>query len=81
MTRKEPEEYQFVHRRAGHVMVAHDNRLFVWGGYMVRSHRLTQYLALAGPGAGPPARIRLRWTGLVGAFGSRTRYLYIYMVI
>ncbi|XP_071520666.1 kelch domain-containing protein 2-like isoform X2 [Panulirus ornatus] len=38
MTRKEPEEYQFVHRRAGHVMVAHESRLFVWGGYMELPH-------------------------------------------
>ncbi|XP_069166928.1 kelch domain-containing protein 2 isoform X1 [Procambarus clarkii] len=38
MPRQEPEEYQFIHRRAGHVMVAYDNRLFVWGGYMELPH-------------------------------------------
>ncbi|XP_045121908.1 kelch domain-containing protein 2-like isoform X1 [Portunus trituberculatus] len=37
-TRQAPEEYQFVHRRAGHVMVAHNKRLYVWGGYMELPH-------------------------------------------
>ncbi|KAG7156477.1 Kelch domain-containing protein 2-like [Homarus americanus] len=38
MSRQEPIEYQYIHRRAGHVMVAFDNRLFVWGGYMELPH-------------------------------------------
>ncbi|KAK3866459.1 hypothetical protein Pcinc_028003 [Petrolisthes cinctipes] len=29
---------QFVHRRAGHVMVAYEGRLYVWGGYMELPH-------------------------------------------
>lgn len=37
-SRQAPSEYQNVHRRAGHVMVAYDKRLFVWGGYMELPH-------------------------------------------
>ncbi|KAK7069867.1 hypothetical protein SK128_016424 [Halocaridina rubra] len=38
MARREPEEHQFVHRRTGHIMVAYDQRLYVWGGFMELPH-------------------------------------------
>ncbi|XP_068236511.1 kelch domain-containing protein 2-like isoform X1 [Palaemon carinicauda] len=38
MARREPDEHQFVHRRTGHVMVAYNERLYVWGGFMELPH-------------------------------------------
>ncbi|XP_063596926.1 kelch domain-containing protein 2-like isoform X2 [Penaeus indicus] len=38
MSREAPTEKHYVHRRAGHVMISYDKRLFVWGGYMELAH-------------------------------------------
>ncbi|CAL4093284.1 unnamed protein product, partial [Meganyctiphanes norvegica] len=38
-SRLPPSLHHFVTRRAGHVLVAYDKKLYLWGGYMERPHR------------------------------------------